>query len=119
MLPAALARLDLGKNTFLPTFSRTQFPLMDACTLTDRQAQGMTLDAVIADVRRAPGAKRDDYWIGVYVALSRARSLDTIQSTPGHDFRVAVGRLTTRVCGIAVWLCSGGACSSPRRADGG
>ena len=25
-----------------------------------------------------PGMKRDDYWIGVYVALSRARRLDTL-----------------------------------------
>ena len=52
---AAPARLTVGESLFLPAFTRTQFPLLPACTLTDRQAQGMTLDAVIADVRRAPG----------------------------------------------------------------
>eukprot|EP00662_Eupelagonemidae_sp_cell21_P020833 gene20833-66363_t len=61
----------------LPEFERTQFPLLPACTITDRMAQGMTIPGHHA-VRRAPATGRDAYWIAVYVALSRATSLENL-----------------------------------------
>eukprot|EP00662_Eupelagonemidae_sp_cell21_P052162 gene52162-61420_t len=65
-------------GVLLPEFERTQFALLPACTITDRQAQGMTIPGVIADVRRPPKTARRDYWIAVYVSLSRATSLENL-----------------------------------------
>ena len=42
-------------------------------------AQGLTLDGgVVVDVRRAGGLDDDDWWLAIYVMLSRARQLTTL-----------------------------------------
>ena len=39
-------------------------------------AQGLTLDGgVVVDLRRAGGLEDDDWWLAIYVMLSRARKL--------------------------------------------
>jgi ATP-dependent exoDNAse (exonuclease V) alpha subunit len=57
-------------------FKYVQFPLAPAWALTIHKAQGMTLDSVEIDLGRgafAPGQ--------TYVALSRARSMETLRLT--------------------------------------
>ena len=50
---------------------------MPSDALTDRSAQGMTIPAVVADLRRH-GRGAAEFWISVYVTLSRAPSLDAL-----------------------------------------
>ena len=55
---------------------RWQFPLTHAMIRTAFSAQGMTLEGgVIVDLRRAGGLQDDDWWLAIYVMLSRARKL--------------------------------------------
>ncbi len=64
--PSNEGRLELtvgGEK--LPKFTRLQFPLLPADALTDRGAQGMTIPAVIADLRRQ-GRAAGEFWISVY-----------------------------------------------------
>ncbi len=62
----------------LPTFSRSQFPLLPACVLTGRMAQGHSLSAVLLEAGRAPHEGPHAYWISFYVGVSRAPSLDRL-----------------------------------------
>lgn len=57
---------------------RTQLPLMPAWAMTIHKAQGMTLSRVIVDLASAFEDQQ------VYVALSRARTLDGLQITGGR-----------------------------------
>jgi ATP-dependent DNA helicase PIF1 len=57
---------------------RTQLPLMPAWAMTIHKAQGMTLNRVIVDLASAFEDQQ------VYVALSRARTLDGLQITGGR-----------------------------------
>jgi len=53
----------------LNSFSRKQIPLLPAYSYTDFKAQGRSLNTIIADIHTARGQ-------GVYVMLSRVRTLD-------------------------------------------
>ena len=53
---------------------RWQFPLIHGMLRTAYAAQGLTLDGgVVVDLRRAGGLDDDDWWLAIYVMLSRAR----------------------------------------------
>ena len=55
---------------------RWQFPLLHGMLRTAYAAQGLTLHGgVIVDLRRAGGLSDDDWWLAIYVMLSRARRL--------------------------------------------
>ena len=46
---------------------------------TAYSAQGLTLEGgVLVDLRRAGGLEDDDWWLAIYVMLSRARKLDNL-----------------------------------------
>ena len=58
---------------------RWQFPLMHGMVRTAFAAQGLTLEGgVVADLRRAGGLEDDDWWLAIYVMLSRARKLENL-----------------------------------------
>ncbi|KAK4641670.1 hypothetical protein QC761_512930 [Podospora bellae-mahoneyi] len=63
----------VGYESPYSTVSRTQIPLTAGYALTIHKAQGMTLDKVIVDVSKVFVDKQ------IYVALSRARSLEGLQ----------------------------------------
>jgi hypothetical protein len=55
---------------------RWQFPLTHGMLRTAFGAQGLTLEGgVVVDLRRAGGLDDDDWWLAIYVMLSRARKL--------------------------------------------
>lgn len=55
---------------------RWQFPLIHGMRRTAYAAQGLTLDGgVVVDLRRAGSLDDDDWWLALYVMLSRARQL--------------------------------------------
>ena len=46
---------------------------------TAYSAQGLTLEGgVVVDLRRAGGLQNDDWWLAIYVMLSRARKLENL-----------------------------------------
>lgn len=57
-------------------FKRRQLPLTAGCVSSVFRSQGQTMRNIILDIRRPPGPKMDS--AAVYVALSRATSLDAI-----------------------------------------
>ena len=58
---------------------RWQFPLTHGMLRTAYAAQGLTLDGgVVVDLRRAGGLHDDDWWLTIYVMLSRARKLTNL-----------------------------------------
>ena len=58
---------------------RWQFPLTHGMLCTAYAAQGLTLHGgAVADLRRAGGLSDDDWWLAIYVMLSRARQLINI-----------------------------------------
>ena len=55
---------------------RWQFPLIHGMLRTAYAAQGLALHGgVVVDVRRAGGLGDDDWWLAIFVMLSRARQL--------------------------------------------
>ena len=55
---------------------RWQFPLTHGMLRTAFAAQGLTLEGgEVVDLRRAGGLEDDDWWLAIYVMLSRARKL--------------------------------------------
>ena len=58
---------------------RWQFPLVHGKLRTAYAAQGLTLEGgVVVDLRRAGGMDDDDWWLAIYVMLSRARRLENL-----------------------------------------
>ena len=58
---------------------RWQFPLVHGMLRTAYAAQGLTLHGgVVVDLRRAAGLGDDDWWLAIYVMLSRARQLTNL-----------------------------------------
>ena len=58
---------------------RWQFPLIHGMLRTAYAAQGLTLHGgVLVDLRRACGLSDDDWWLAIYVMLSRARQLTNL-----------------------------------------
>ena len=56
-----------------------QFPLTHGMLRTPYAAQGLTLEGgVVMDLRRAGGLEDDDWWLAIYVMISRARKLENI-----------------------------------------
>ena len=57
---------------------RWQFPLLHGMLRTAYSAQGLALDGgVLVDLRRAGGLE-DDWWLAIYVVLTRARKLENL-----------------------------------------
>ena len=58
---------------------RWQFPLTHGMLRTAFASQGLTLEGgVVIDLRRAGGLEDDDWWLAIYVMLSRARKLSNM-----------------------------------------
>ena len=58
---------------------RWQFPLIHGMLRTAYAAQGLTLHGgVVVDLRRSGGLHDDDWWLAIYVMLSRARQLTNL-----------------------------------------
>lgn len=58
---------------------RWQFPLIHGMLRTAYAAQGLTLEGgVVVDLRRVGGLQDDDWWLAIYVMLSRARKLENL-----------------------------------------
>ena len=58
---------------------RWQFPLTHGMIRTAYSAQGLTLEGgVLVDLRRAGGLQDDDWFLAIYVMLSRARKLENL-----------------------------------------
>ena len=58
---------------------RWQFPLVHGMLRTAYAAQGLTLEGgVLVDMRRVGGLIDDDWWLTIYVMLSRARKLKNL-----------------------------------------
>ena len=58
---------------------RWQFPLIHGMLRTAYAAQGLTLHGgVVVDLPRAGGLGDDDWWLAIYVMLSRARKLTNL-----------------------------------------
>ena len=68
--------LKLGEETEKIKVIRWQFPLLHGMLRTAYSAQGLTLDGgVLVDLRRAGGLEDADWWLAIYVMLTRARKL--------------------------------------------
>ena len=58
---------------------RWHFPVIHGMRRTAYAAQGLTLDGgVVVDLRRAGGLDDDDWWLAIYVMLSRTRQLTNL-----------------------------------------
>jgi hypothetical protein len=68
--------IDVAGETEKIEVIRWQFPLTHGMLRTAFGAQGLTLEGgVVVDLRRAGGLDDDDWWLAIYVMLSRARKL--------------------------------------------
>ena len=70
--------------------ARTQIRLFPAQVLTTNACQGKTLDPLVLHLGAPPRMGDDEYWLNLYVMLSRARTLDparvAIFDLPPEDF---------------------------------
>eukprot|EP00752_Nemacystus_decipiens_P017326 g15522.t1 len=66
--------VGVGKREF--TIRRRQLPLTAGCVSSVFRSQGQTMPKIMLDIRRPPGTAMDP--AAVYVALSRATSLDAL-----------------------------------------
>ena len=73
---------------------RWQFPLLHGMLRTAYSAQGLTLD-----LRRAGGLEDDDWWLAIYVMLTRAgKSHSTGHDCPsGRSFTQRAPCLSSRI----------------------
>ena len=70
------AEVNINKTQETVEVLRWQFPLVHGMLRTAYAAQGMTLQGgVVVDLRRAGGLSNDDWWLAIYVMLSRAQKL--------------------------------------------
>ena len=68
--------IDLTGDSEKIDVIRWQFPLTHGMLRTAFGAQGLTLEGgVVVDLRRQGGLDDDDWWLAIYVMLSRARKL--------------------------------------------
>ena len=77
----AIFKCDLNINGTKETVEvlRWQFPLTHGMLRTAYAAQGMTLQGgVVVDLRRNGGLSDDDWWLAIYVMLSRAQELTNL-----------------------------------------
>ena len=71
--------LTINSETENISVIRWQFPLTHGMLRTAYAAQGLTLEGgVVMDLRRAGGLEDDDWWLAIYVMISRARKLENI-----------------------------------------
>jgi hypothetical protein len=71
--------MDVAGHTEQIEVIRWQFPLTHGMLRTAFAAQGLTLEGgVVVDLRRAGGLEDDDWWLAIYVMLSRARKLENL-----------------------------------------
>ena len=71
--------LKIGEESEKIEVIRWQFPLLHGMLRTAYSAQGLTLDGgVLVDLRRAGGLEDDDWWLAIYVMLTRARKLENL-----------------------------------------
>ena len=67
--------LKLGEETEKIEVIRWQFPLLHGMLRTAYSAQGLTLDGgVLVDLRRGGGLEDADWWLAIYVMLTRAQT---------------------------------------------
>ena len=65
--------LKIGEENEKIEAIRWQFPLLHGMLRAAYSAQGLTLDGgVLVDLRRAGGLEDDDWWLAIYVMLTRA-----------------------------------------------
>jgi hypothetical protein len=71
--------LKVGDETEKIEVIRWQFPLVHGMLRTAYSAQGLTLDGgVVLDLRRAGGLDDSDWWLAIYVMLTRGRKLENL-----------------------------------------
>ena len=71
--------LKIGDETKKIEVIRWQFPLLHGMLRTAYSAQGLTLDGgVVLDLRRAGGLEDSDWWLAIYVMLTRGRKLENL-----------------------------------------
>ena len=71
--------LKIGEENEKIEVIRWQFPLLHGMLRTAYSAQGLALDGgVLVDLRRAGGLEEDDWWLAIYVMLTRARKLENL-----------------------------------------
>ena len=71
--------LKIGDETEKIEVIRWQFPLLHGMLRTAYSAQGLTLDGgVVLDLRRAGGLEDSDWWLAIYVMLTRGRKLENL-----------------------------------------
>ena len=69
--------LKIGDETEKIEVIRWQFPLLHGMLRTAYGAQGLTLDGgVVLDLRRAGELEDSDWWLDIYVMLTRGRKLE-------------------------------------------
>ena len=67
--------LKIGDETEKIEVIPWQFPLLHGMLRTAYSAQGLTLDGgVVLDLRRAGGLEDSDWWLAIYVVLTRGES---------------------------------------------
>ena len=67
--------LKLGEETEKIEVIRWQVPLLHGMLRTAYSAQGLTLDGgVLVDLRRGGGLEDADWWLAIYVMLTRAQT---------------------------------------------
>ena len=71
--------LKIGEENEKIEVIRWQFPLLHGMLRTAYSPQGLTLDGgLLVDLRRAGGLEDDDWWLAIYVMLTRARKLQNL-----------------------------------------
>ena len=70
-------QLAATESDFCPaTVHRAQLPLTNAVAFTAYSLQGSTLPSVSLDFAKPPPMTSDDFWMHLYVLLSRVATLD-------------------------------------------
>ncbi len=68
--------VEIDEHSVCVEVQRWQFPLTHGMIRTAYSAQGLTLEGgVVVDLRRAGGLHDDDWFLAIYVMLSRAQRL--------------------------------------------